>query len=423
MAKSLKKQAAARAKPTPHPLKASPSPSSPTPSPSSFFYTQIVPALIVLGTAAVLAGVLHIHAALESTQAELLASQLEVTEAKARELESTEVLFAARKVATTIAKSKEQLINEQMTRFSDELAKVGNVYHATLQKLAGANKLLKDKSAALQKAQTMLHDQSKSAEAYVVELKNQIVTKGKSIATLTEKLHVMVTRAAAREAYRCTPNATIAVLANVRLSDGKVDSTGYTKRLCQTECDWNRACASFGFEDSVGFCQLWSTDGPPTPSTLGASLCITETGRAGGGSGRKGSSSTRSSSGGGVGNTGSNDNKEYVCHADTTYRGDPARRANFFKVHRAVVSPLLKRPISREQCEAKCSSTPKCESYNFSVKHYKAPTGYCTLYSKAFGASQMPRESETMQIWANVNWYCRKASTFASAGESEVALF
>ena len=91
------------------------------------------------------------------------------------------------------------------------------------------------------------------------------------------------------------------------------------------------------------------------------------------------------------------------------------------------MSPPLKRPVTREQCERKCRTSNRCLSYNYSVQHYAAESGQCTLYTQAFAAHQMPREAQPgfqrNEVFANVNWYCRKASTLALAADGAVALF
>ena len=45
--------------------------------------------------------------------------------------------------------------------------------------------------------------------------------------------------------YTCQTDTTISGTADVKLSSGKTDDTGYSKEQCEQECDANTACKSF----------------------------------------------------------------------------------------------------------------------------------------------------------------------------------
>ena len=204
--------------------------------------------------AAVLAAALHLHLELETAHAELETLKVAGVAAQAKEKESIAMFLAARDLAqnlrqewqeTTLSqaiKQQEASANQQLSKLHAELVKVGEAHHRTLTKHAQATKTIAKKDADIRRAQVLSHEKTKLAEAYVAEMSEKLASKGRTVAALTEKLHVVQESAAESAAFGCTPNTTISVIANVRLSTGDMDATGYTHRLCQTECAWNGGC-------------------------------------------------------------------------------------------------------------------------------------------------------------------------------------
>ena len=76
--------------------------------------------------------------------------------------------------------------------------------------------------------------------------------------------------------YTCTPDTTIRGVADVKLSNGKTDDTGYSKNECEQECAANAGCKSFVYKESTTYCEMWSkTTGT---SKTGSQHCVKKTG-------------------------------------------------------------------------------------------------------------------------------------------------
>ena len=61
--------------------------------------------------------------------------------------------------------------------------------------------------------------------------------------------------------YNCHADTSIEGIADVLLSNGKTNDTGYTKSQCEAECASKATCASFVYGSHGGsttYCELWS---------------------------------------------------------------------------------------------------------------------------------------------------------------------
>ena len=67
--------------------------------------------------------------------------------------------------------------------------------------------------------------------------------------------------------------------ADVQLSNGKSDGSGYALAECQAECSTQAKCKSFLWTPSDGNCELWSKSGPTAKSKDGSSLYVKRKGR------------------------------------------------------------------------------------------------------------------------------------------------
>ena len=80
--------------------------------------------------------------------------------------------------------------------------------------------------------------------------------------------------------YTCKAGTTIDGTADVKLSNGKTDDTGYSKNKCEQECAANAACKSLVYGSHIGsstYCELWSkTTG--TSKRDGSQHCVKKTG-------------------------------------------------------------------------------------------------------------------------------------------------
>ena len=66
-------------------------------------------------------------------------------------------------------------------------------------------------------------------------------------------------------------------VADVKLSNGKSQSTGYSKNECEQECAANAACESFVYTTSETYCEMWSkTTG--AESYTGTQHCVKKPG-------------------------------------------------------------------------------------------------------------------------------------------------
>ena len=76
--------------------------------------------------------------------------------------------------------------------------------------------------------------------------------------------------------YTCKSDTTIYGTADVKLSNGKTDDTGYSKNECEQECAANAVCKSFVYNERQTYCEMWSkTTG--TSKQDGSEQCV-ETG-------------------------------------------------------------------------------------------------------------------------------------------------
>ena len=58
--------------------------------------------------------------------------------------------------------------------------------------------------------------------------------------------------------YTCQTDTTIYGTADVLLSNGKTEDTGYSQAQCEAECASKDACASFVYIAEATYCELWS---------------------------------------------------------------------------------------------------------------------------------------------------------------------
>ena len=62
--------------------------------------------------------------------------------------------------------------------------------------------------------------------------------------------------------YTLSAGRSISGTADVRLSNGKTQDTGFSVSKCRNECTSKRACRSFVFKRPTGYCELWARSGP-----------------------------------------------------------------------------------------------------------------------------------------------------------------
>ena len=78
----------------------------------------------------------------------------------------------------------------------------------------------------------------------------------------------------------CKPDTSILGTADIKLSNGETDGTGYSLNECEYECASNRYCESFVYSTvrfASGYCELWSkTTG--TSKVDGTMHCVKNTG-------------------------------------------------------------------------------------------------------------------------------------------------
>ena len=77
--------------------------------------------------------------------------------------------------------------------------------------------------------------------------------------------------------YTCKADTTIRGTADVKLSNGKTDDTGYSQERCEQECDANAACKSFVYVRSQTYCEMWAKI-TGTSEATGMQLCVKTTG-------------------------------------------------------------------------------------------------------------------------------------------------
>lgn len=73
--------------------------------------------------------------------------------------------------------------------------------------------------------------------------------------------------------FDCSPDTTIWGTADVKLSNGKTDDTGFSSSECEYECSSKSGCKSYVFKSSNGYCELWSKTSP-TSTWSGANHCV-----------------------------------------------------------------------------------------------------------------------------------------------------
>jgi len=103
--------------------------------------------------------------------------------------------------------------------------------------------------------------------------------------TATTTIATSTTPTARGFKYTCTPDTIIRGTADVKLSNGKTDDTGYSQEQCQQECDAsaNYACKSIvygareGAHGGAGYCEMWSK-AAGTSGKTGYRHCVQQTG-------------------------------------------------------------------------------------------------------------------------------------------------
>ena len=78
--------------------------------------------------------------------------------------------------------------------------------------------------------------------------------------------------------YVCQADTVITGTADVKLSNGKTDDTGYSQEKCQQECDANDACKSYVYVKSHnGHCEMWSRTTGASKTDTGGVHCTKQT--------------------------------------------------------------------------------------------------------------------------------------------------